>query len=58
MVLAFTSMWHSGEAPLWAKIAFAVGDLIMLSGFAWITADAARTFRTDWILYKARKEHA
>ena len=58
LVLASTTLWYSGGAPLWLKTALALWDLIMLGGLAVITADVVRTFRTDWILYKARRGNA
>ena len=58
LVLASTTLWHSDEATLWLKIMFAVWDLIMFGGLALITADVVRTFRTDWILHKAREGNA
>lgn len=53
--VASTRAWHSGVLPLWVKIVFTLWTLIVLSFLACMTADAARTFRNDWILYKAKE---
>ena len=58
LVLASTTLWHSSEAPLWLKIMLALWDLIMFGGLALMTADVVHTFRTDWILHKARRGRA
>ena len=55
--VASTRAWHSGVLPLWVKIVFTLWTLIVLSFLACMTADAARTSRNDWILYKARSRN-